>query len=234
MIILVKLFLAHFLGDFLLQPSSWVADKEEKKLKSSKLYLHAIIHAALVFLLLWDINLWYLAILIGATHLIIDGIKVSFQNKKNKRILFFIDQLVHLFTIVLIWYLTTQNLSSIAHVFNQDIFLVVTCVFFLTTPTSIILKTFFTKWNIKKIVKGSKSLKNAGSYIGILERLLVFLFIIGQHWEAVGFLITAKSVLRFSDVKAAKQRRLTEYILIGTLISFGIAIITGLVYNSLY
>jgi len=57
---------------------------------------------------------------------------------------------------------------------------------------------------------------------------LVFIFITEGHWEAVGFLITAKSVFRFSDLKESKDRKLTEYILIGTLMSFGIAIITAL------
>ncbi|MEP6794420.1 MAG: DUF3307 domain-containing protein [Saprospiraceae bacterium] len=40
MIILVKLILAHLIGDFLFQPHQWVMDKEEKKLESVRLYLH--------------------------------------------------------------------------------------------------------------------------------------------------------------------------------------------------
>ncbi len=41
MIIFVKLFLAHILGDFLLQPNSWVADKEQQKTqKHLSLYSH--------------------------------------------------------------------------------------------------------------------------------------------------------------------------------------------------
>ena len=36
MIIFVKLLLAHLLGDFLLQPNSWVLDKESKKHKIKK------------------------------------------------------------------------------------------------------------------------------------------------------------------------------------------------------
>ena len=69
---------------------------------------------------------------------------------------------------------------------------------------------------------------NAGKYIGILERLLVFVFILVDHWEGVGFMIAAKSVFRFSDLAEAKQRKLTEYVLIGTLLSFGIAVLTGI------
>jgi hypothetical protein len=73
-----------------------------------------------------------------------------------------------------------------------------------------------------------QSLKNAGKYIGILERLLIFLFICTNHFEAIGFLLATKSVFRFGDLKESKERKLTEYILIGTLLSFGIALLVGL------
>lgn len=36
MIVLIKLILAHFIGDFLLQPKTWVADKELHKAASRK------------------------------------------------------------------------------------------------------------------------------------------------------------------------------------------------------
>jgi hypothetical protein len=51
-----------------------------------------------------------------------------------------------------------------------------------------------------------------------------------DRWDAIGLLITAKSVFRFNDLKASNNRKLTEYILIGTFLSFGLAIITGLLY----
>jgi hypothetical protein len=73
-----------------------------------------------------------------------------------------------------------------------------------------------------------ESLSNAGKYIGILERLFVFIFVITDNWEGIGFLLAAKSVFRFGDLKESKDRKLTEYILIGTLLSFAIAITTGL------
>ncbi len=67
----------------------------------------------------------------------------------------------------------------------------------------------------------------------MLERLLVFSFILLNQWEAIGFLLAAKSVFRFGDLTNAKDRQLTEYILIGTLLSFGIAIIISLTYLKL-
>ena len=77
------------------------------------------------------------------------------------------------------------------------------------------------------------SLQSAGKYIGILERLLVFVFMIHNEWQAVGFLIAAKSVFRFGNLQEARDRKLTEYILIGTLLSFGIAILTGMYFRFL-
>jgi hypothetical protein len=59
----------------------------------------------------------------------------------------------------------------------------------------------------------------------------MLLILIGQP-AGVGFLITAKSILRFGDVRDSSQRKLTEYIIIGTFMSFGwgllVAVLTQL------
>ena len=73
------------------------------------------------------------------------------------------------------------------------------------------------------------SLDNAGKYIGILERLFVFFFVIIGNWGSIGFILAAKSIFRFGDLKESKDRKLTEYVLIGTLLSFGIAIAVGMI-----
>lgn len=233
MLLITKLILAHIIGDFILQPRSWVKDKQKKKLKSPKLYLHIAIHFALLFLIVWDLHLWPLLVSIGVLHFIIDAVKLIFQNKQTRRTWFFIDQLLHLMSIFIAYYIFTNTTFSIHSLLSENILLLVTCLLFLTKPVSIIMKAIFSKWNIEKLTKGNESLEDAGKYIGILERLLVFIFIVTGHWEAVGFLITAKSVFRFGDLKESKHRKLTEYILIGTLISFGIAIVTGIIFTVL-
>ncbi len=233
MIILIKLVLAHLIGDFLLQPNSWVKSKEKKKLKSPKLYLHIAIHLALMFLIVWDLSYWPLLITISVLHLIIDASKLIFQTKKTKRSWFFIDQFLHVSSIFLAYFIFTNTTFSTSNIPTETALLLLTCLLFLTKPVSIIMQAIFSKWNIEKLTKNNESLKDAGKYIGILERLLVFIFIIMNHWEAVGFLITAKSVFRFGDLKESKHRKLTEYILIGTLISFGIAIVTGIIFQIL-
>ena len=233
MIVLAKIILAHILGDFFLQPKHWVLEKEAKKLKSLKLYLHILIHFVLMSLLLWDISLWPIILTVTISHFIIDSLKLVFQNKKTKRIWFFVDQLLHLISIFVAYFIFIKQSFNISQIFTEDRLLLIICLLFLTQPVSIIMKTIFLKWDIKTLTKGNESLEDAGKYIGILERILVFIFIIMNHWEAVGFLITAKSVFRFGDLKESKHRKLTEYILIGTLISFGIAILIGLLFRFL-
>jgi len=230
MIILLKLFLAHIIGDFFLQPKKWVKEKEVKKLKSLKLYIHIAIHIALLFILTWDVTLWPLIVAISVSHFIIDVAKLFFQNKKTKRLWFFADQVLHIVSIFIAYTLLIENNFNVETIITKQTLLLIVCVLFLTQPVSIIMKTIFSKWNIAKLTQGNESLKDAGMYIGILERILVFVFVILNHWEAVGFLITAKSVFRFGDLKESKHRKLTEYILIGTLISFGIAIFVGILY----
>ena len=231
MILLFKLLLAHIIGDFFLQPQKWVKEKEQKKLKSAKLYLHVTIHFILLFVILWEASLWLPIVIIGVSHFIIDAVKLLIQKKKTKRFLFFIDQLMHVLIILIVYFaFTDTHTIDLTSLMTQNNLALLFCLMFLTIPVSIIMKTIFSKWDISKLTEGNDSLKDAGKYIGILERILVFIFIVADHWEAVGFLITAKSVFRFGDLKESKHRKLTEYILIGTLISFGIAIIIGLFY----
>ena len=231
--ILLKLFLAHLIGDFFLQPIKWIENKEEKKLKSIWLYVHIAVHLGLMFLIVWDFSYTKLILSIAGIHLIIDGFKLLIQNKSNKRLVFLLDQIFHVLTILILTQLFYPESFQINWTLNNNILLSLICVGFLTFPTSIIMQTIFSKWNISKLNKHNDSLKDAGMYIGVLERVLVFLFIVTGHWEAVGFLITAKSVFRFGDLSASKERQLTEYVLIGTLISFSMAIITALIYINL-
>lgn len=226
-IILVKLILAHLIGDFFLQPTSWVKDKERKKLKSGKLYLHVLIHVVLIFVVFLSYNVWKTALSIGVLHLIIDASKSLFQTKKNARILFFADQVLHFGSIVFVWHLFFKGYLDISYLNDVKTWFLIVGVLFLSLPTSIIMKVIIAKWLPESDDESPKSLQNAGKYIGILERVLIFVFILTNHFEAVGFLLAAKSIFRFGDLKEAHDLKLTEYVLIGTLLSFGIAIVVS-------
>ena len=234
MIVLFKLFLAHLIGDFVLQPAQWIRAKEEKKSGAWQLYLHASIHGIITLLLMWNIDFIVWAVVIALSHLFIDIIKISFQNTRNRRMLFFIDQLLHFISLYLIWILYGHTGFSFAFLEDAKIIVLITLLLFLTTPVSFAVRIFISKWTPDTdSADDISSLQSAGTYIGILERLLIFIFMVTNEWQAIGFLLAAKSVFRFGNLHEAHDRKLTEYILIGTLMSFGIAIITGLGYQYL-
>jgi hypothetical protein len=226
MIIFVKLLLAHLLGDFLLQPTSWVLDKENKKHKSIYLYIHTFLHGILAWLLVGETDFGWFALALAISHGFIDFLKLHFQKNNTKRSWFVIDQILHLlvlFGITLLY--NNEQIDFTA--FDNRFWILMTGTLLLTKPTSIIIKNIISIWTPENSNGTDTSLANAGNYIGILERLFVFGFIITGHFEAIGFLLAAKSIFRFGDLKEAKDRKLTEYVLIGTLISFGIALLTG-------
>ena len=230
MIILLKLLLAHFVGDFILQPGAWVAEKEEKKIRSVKLFLHLLLHGALVWLVLWDRNGWLPALLIVLLHGVIDIIKIYAQKGEHKPWWFLTDQALHLIGITAIWYFWFKPDITLPPLHdNSVIWIYATALVFITVVSGIVIQVVMSKWSDSLNSSSDESLNNAGKYIGILERLLIFTFVVTGHWEAIGFLIAAKSVFRFGDLKESKERKLTEYILIGTLLSFGIALITGII-----
>ena len=233
MILFIKLVLAHLLGDFILQPSTWVTAKEERKLKAWQLYAHVLIHFALILLFVWDAYFWGWALLITGTHLAIDALKISIQREKTKRLLFFLDQALHLIILYVVTCLYFDYTPTVDLLNDYTVLLFITCLVFLTTPTSAALKFFIARWTPHMTDGDDESLQSAGKYIGILERLFVFAFFASGHPEGVGFLLAAKSVFRFGDLKEAKSRKLTEYVLIGTLVSFGIAMLTGIVFTKL-
>lgn len=231
MILLTKLLLAHLLGDFIFQPEDWVKEKENKKLRSGKLYLHTLVHALLVLLLVWNIRFWPAVAIIAATHLLIDALKLIFQHEKNRRLWFIVDQALHIIVIVIVWYWWDDYSLRMEQFDTRTILIVTTVIVFLTNPSSVIIKNFIAHWTPDKSKSQFNSLPAAGKIIGILERLFVLSFILTNHWEAVGFLLAAKSVFRFGDLKDSHDLKLTEYVLIGTLLSFGIAIASGVLVS---
>ncbi|WP_276167170.1 DUF3307 domain-containing protein [Zobellia alginiliquefaciens] len=229
MILFTKLLLAHLIGDFLLQPIRWVVHKEANKERSKYLYAHVLLHFALTMLLLWDLKYWKVALIIMVSHYIIDLIKLYVTPMfRLQSVPFFIDQVLHIVVLYCCVYYGNLMEHTIALFQNLD-WPLVTAIVFVSSPAAIIMGKLLEAMS-DKIELDHKSLPNAGKYIGIIERLFVLMFIIMGRWEAIGLLIGAKSVFRFNDLKESNNRKLTEYILIGTLLSFGLAVITGIIY----
>ncbi|RZS93724.1 DUF3307 domain-containing protein [Aquimarina brevivitae] len=224
-----KLLLSHLVGDFLLQPTKWVEHKTKKKIRSPYLYVHLLVHfCALVVIL--QTSYWVGIFAVIGSHYLIDLFKLYFTKPYNERLLFIIDQLLHILVLVGVSYYYYPQDMDLDFLITDQMILFFTFLIVVTYAGSVIIKYLIAPWD-NEIEFDNKSIPGAGKYIGILERLFVFSFVLLGTWSAIGFLITAKSVFRFGDLNEGKNRKLTEYVLIGTLLSFGIAILSGLLYN---
>ena len=231
----LQITLAHIIGDFVLQPDKWVDDKNQKKLNSPKLYLHLAVHSILLAIFLgFNIKYWIGYIVVISSHFIIDVIKAYItSNGTEKKRYFFLDQLFHILIIACVTYFYNPFNLSLTDFMSYNNVLFALALVTITSFSSVFVNVCISKMNPEKDSDKNNSLENAGKYIGMLERVFVFLFVIIGRWEMIGFLLAAKSVFRFGDLKESKDRKLTEYMLIGTLFSFGIAILTGLLYLKL-
>ncbi len=231
--LLLLLVLAHLMGDFVLQKSDWIDERYAKHWKSKRLYIHFIIHSFLSLAVLGFImpSSWQLlgfALIIGTTHFLIDLIK-SYLNRTDI-IWFVIDQLAHLLVIFYVWIAVTDQWVLLGHMaelaLNEKILLAIVAYFIVIWPFSMIIGLICKRWAAE--ITGMGSLPNAGRMIGQIERFLILTFIIAGQFTAIGFLLAAKSILRFGDSKENNHRKINEYILIGTMASFSITISFGL------
>jgi len=234
LLLFIKLVIAHLLTDFGLQNKNWVADQQKHKMKSKKLYLHVGITAIVAYLLSGEWQTWWLPIYVFVIHLAINIWKVY---QKKKVVYFVIDQLLHILSLVLLvmiwgnrW---TEFIVFIKSLLNNSNFLLILAGYITVTyPMGIFIGQLTQKWQLESKTK-ENGLAQAGIWIGLLERFLIFTFILMEQYTAIGFLIAAKSILRYNDKDFNTQKQ-TEYVLIGTLMSFASAIILGLIIKLLF
>jgi hypothetical protein len=75
--------------------------------------------------------------------------------------------------------------------------------------------------------KKATGLLSAGAWIGYIERCLAISFIFMGQFAGIGFLVATKTIFRFGDLTKNKDMKLTEYMMLGTLLSYAIAIFVG-------
>jgi len=233
-IVLVKLLCAHLCSDFIFQTDRINEGKRKPGIKGVGYQLfHSTVHAGVAYLFVADWCCWLIPVAVFVSHFVIDSIKCKLFKEKSLRT-FLVDQLCHIAFIVGIWYVlfgeTTdfvffENLSSVS------VWVIILAYILMLRPSSIFLSLFLSKWSPASA--NTQSLPNAGQCIGYIERILVFTFVLTGGFEGVGFLLAAKSVFRFGELNKAKEIRTTEYVLIGTLASFTIAILAGIAVSNI-
>ena len=224
--ILILQIIAHLLADYTFQSHNMAKDKLESGFKSKTLKWHILI----VFILSWMLSFQWQFVaasaLIASLHWIIDGLKKILASKNRlAKYSFFIDQALHFLVIIgcVFLYVHFFDVHTIIHLpINTKELLIFLGFLLCTKPANILIGEVLKVYNIQ--FNDSDSIQNAGKLIGNCERIISLALILNGQFEAVGFILAGKSILRYKETETPK----TEYVLIGTLLSFGIAIIVGI------
>lgn len=221
--------IAYFTITYYLFPKAFKGKHTKQRFSSIYLAKQSVSLVAISWLLSFQLSFFSFAILIGVVHFLF-GSFYHFIKKHpfTRPSAFYVLEVGRILGILLSVYLF-HSLEIYSTPFTTlpttKTIWIIFSVFLCCLPANIWIQEFFKTFRLKiSTKKNNKNDPNAGRLIGILERLLVYTFIVSNHFAAVGFLIAAKSILRFQDHETLK----TEYVLIGTMLSFGVAILLGL------
>jgi hypothetical protein len=150
---------------------------------------------------------------------------------------FVFDQAAHLSVLFFISYylpptLLAKGLSNsfwieAIGIIYLKVVLIIVSLILVTKFSSIIIAYIIKPYQIKLGADQENNSLNirTGRLVGILERLIILILFLADMGTIVGFLITAKSILRYGEIKNEEDKAKVEYILIGTLLSFALGII---------
>ena len=232
----IPLFSAHIIVDFLIYPDEAI----KRKGLFLSLLKHSILIAIFSYILLGKVNAWAMVLVITLLHATIDFMKVRLSQHLFKAFLF--DQGIHVAVIILLTYFVNSNYyfteSSIWYSYfgtrSYALLVFIMGVFLCTHVGGIIVGIAVQPLLAQLEQKGddlqrkspdlsevhARGLRDAGKIIGYLERSLIYLFVLVDQPSAIGFLIAAKSIFRFGEIRERSNRMEAEYIIIGTLLSF--------------
>ncbi len=227
--LLIRMLIAHVLTDFLLQTSKMV---QNKSWTSKHMMLHTCVVGITNFCLTFS---WQLTLPILLSHWLIDSAKCSLQSRftQKQAHLFFADQLAHLASIIIVWMLYIQAEPQVwqAILFpftHYQTSLIILGYLLVMWPAGYALQ--FALHNITKTKQPTDETKveHGGKLIGLFERVIILTFVLLGAYEAIGFLITGKSIIRFAQ---QNENLRSEYVLVGTMMSYAIAILVGVLIN---
>jgi len=205
----------HIFADFAFQTNNLSKQKHKPRF----LLLHGFIHSVFAYFLLQKWNCWQAPLFVILIHTGIDFMKMR-SGKDGTRV-FIIDQSIHVLSLIgLGWFLSrVYGYSFTGFSYTPIIFI---AGFIATMQASGILISKIARQLVSDNKLELGGLINGGKLIGQLERTLIFLFVFIGQPAGIGFLVAAKSILRFQESK--EHQKMAEYVLIGTLLSFSLAI----------
>ena len=193
----------------------------------------------------WDRWAVLAAASIGTVHGAIDRVKAQVDNRDGSTKGFLVDQLAHLIWLstLAVWLGPKMTASRWTEAFGPDWVraLILTAGAIICVRATGFMIGFAVRPYLEEIKQAkvksapdfqSRGLTNGGRTIGQWERALIFLLVIVGQPGGIGFLIAAKSIFRFGELKDPDNRREAEYNSIGTLMSYGSAF--GIAYATLW
>jgi hypothetical protein len=223
----LALLCAHLVGDFIAQTDGMAAGKKNPAILAG----HAAIQAALAYILAGRWGLWPVPMWVFITHGAIDFAKVRMGRKGTA--FFLADQAAHLAVLLILASACGPgDLSRWQSLFGHgwSRILLIACGAIICIRVAAILIGFWVEPYLDEIQRAGspgvpvRGLSNGGRVIGQWERSLIFLLVLIGQPGAIGFLVAAKSIFRFGELTDRQNRMEAEYITIGTLMSFGIAL----------
>lgn len=217
---LAALILAHVLADFAFQTTWMVANKRRWQGLAAHGAVVLATAVAATGCLDWSL-LW-----LSALHVAIDALKARTRGGLRP---FLLDQAAHLATLVALahWQPTLWESGLWAGITALPGLMALIAGAVVATRAGGFAVGFLMGPFAARLLPEvtAESLPGAGRVIGLLERGLIFALVLLGQPEGVGLLIAAKSILRFGAVK--DDRALSEYVIIGTLASFGWALVAA-------
>lgn len=248
---------AHFLGDFVFQSNGIASRKKLAFPERVRPTLEHCCQLLIITLLLYLFDSYFLLgnfsfsavfliVLVCAIHGGIDLLKPWIRGKlpgKMKDVAtFLLDQLLHLISIFLVlltfFHKDSYVWLSILGVKGAEVFYAgLACLMFSTMFGAYFIRIFLRAIDVKAVKKAEdqqdpleqmKGQESFGLMIGIIERTLIFLFVVSNAYAGVATVVAVKSLARFKEIE--NNRDFAEYYLIGNLLSLSFGLIGGLLF----
>ncbi len=236
---------SHLIGDFLFQSKRIIKLKENNKIKGYLFHGFIIFSITFCLILFYGIKIAFIfSLIISTIHIIIDFIKEKVTNESStvKLYTFICDQLLHFFTLFLVWKYFMNNMTI--PVFNNDLInlnllnintsmnkILIFIIFYLLIlfAGAVLLEKIINAIDVEIEEDGDNV--SMGKYIGIIERAIILTLVTFGSLSSIGIIFTAKSLARFRELN---KKTFVEYYLLGTLTSIFIALVGGLLLKNVF
>ncbi|MCC6603598.1 MAG: DUF3307 domain-containing protein [Anaerolineae bacterium] len=226
---IIAMFLAHLVGDYILQWNSLAAWKSRAL---AGVFVHCLVVLAVTWLFILPFNpgWWPWVLVIGAAHFAIDAFQLRVKLPIPELARFVLDQLAHGVVITLALagggYLDLGAVaqSSVAVLQSDWLLIYLLGYAFVTMPAWVVVK--FTAYGL--VLGSAPQFGDSSKYLGILERLLMTTFVAVGQYYLVPLVILPRLLMEWPQ--ATHEERAPVY-LAELLVSVALAVLVGLLFR---